>query len=93
MSELRQRLTLWFLRRFHLFRNLERYGELMSGQRLRVPYFEPSTTAAVEAEILVALRGAVHFAVAVDVLPTQRVGWLAHGQVAARLFEGGGPRG
>jgi hypothetical protein len=91
MSELRQRLTLWFLRRFQVFRNLERYGELMSGQRLRVPYFRTST-AAVEAELLIALRGAVHFAVAVDVLPTQRVGWLAPGQVVARLFEGGGPR-
>lgn len=89
MSELRQRLTLWFLRRFQLFRNLERYGELMTGQRLRVPYFRTSTDA-VEAEILVALRGAVHFAVDVDVLPTQRVAWIGPGKVVARLFEGGG---
>ncbi len=93
MSDLRQRLTLWFLRRFEAFRALERRAEHLASYQGYVDQYPLASIRRVEAEVLHTLLIHTNCAIDVDVLPTQQVGWLAPGQVRVRLFEGGGPRG
>ncbi len=92
MSNLREQLTLWFLRRFQLFRTLERRAEHLATHSAYAYILPEASVGRLEVELLHALLLHTHCHVDVDVLPTQRVGWLAPGQVRARLFEGGGDR-
>lgn len=92
MNQLAQRVTLWFLRRFKLFRLQERQ---VQAARLIVsePHANGASLAQVERELEYYLLLRLPYFVDVEVLPTQRVGWCSAGQIRVRIFEGGGPRG
>ncbi len=92
MPDLRQRVTLWFLRQFGTFRALERRAEHLASYHGHVDRYPNASVRRVEAEVLHTLLLHTSCVVDVDVLPTQQVGWLGPGQIRARLFEGGGPR-
>ncbi len=92
MSELRLRLTLWFLRKFQLFRALERRTEQLAGHSSHVARMPRATAARIEAEVLYTLLLHTPINFACDVLPTQQVSWIGSGEVRVRLFQGGGPR-
>jgi hypothetical protein len=92
VSELRQKLTLWFLRRFVAFRALKQRVELLSEPaRVEREALEKGCSRRVEAEVLHALLLHLPCFIFVDVLPTQQVGWLGPGEIRVRIFEGGGP--
>lgn len=93
MSDLRQRFSLWFLRHFATFRALERRAEHLASYQGYVDQYPQASIRRVEAEVLHTLLIHTACVVDVDVLPTHQVGWLPAGQIRARLFEGGGPRG
>jgi hypothetical protein len=82
---------LWFLRRFSAFRALEQRINQLTTHESGVEQGVRWSVARVEAELLHALCLHTSWNIDVDVLPTQRVGWLPPGQVRVRMFEGGGP--
>jgi hypothetical protein len=91
VSELRPRLTIWFLRLFPTFRALERRAERLSASSWMAIQALPKASAdRIEAELLHTLLLHTSCLVDVDLLPTERVSWLGPGQVRVRMFEGGG---
>jgi hypothetical protein len=94
VSELRKHLTLWFLRRFAAFRELERRLDLLSLSRLDSLHNTPrGSLARLEVEVLHTLLTEVPCHIHVDILPTQQVSWLGPGELRVQMFEGGGDHG
>lgn len=86
-------LTLWFLRRFKLFRALERRIEQLGAYEIVEVSLPKASTGRVEAEVLHALLIHAPCYFDCDLLPTKRVEWLRPGQVRVQLFDGGGEGG
>lgn len=86
-------LTLWFLRRFKLFRAQERRLEQLTTHEGYVERMPKGSQQRVEVEVLHALLIHASAFLDCDVLPTKRVDWLGPGQIRVQLFEGGGEGG
>lgn len=86
-------LTLWFLRRFKLFRAQERRLEQLTTHEGLVGHLPNGTQQRLEVEVLHALLIHASAFLDCDVLPTKRVDWLGPGQIRVQLFEGGGEGG
>lgn len=95
MSDLCQRLTLWFLRRFKAFRAREERIRLMDA-RLRaldtahagIICAPKGSAKGLELELLYTANIVTPLGITVEVLPTVQDAELGPGQIQVRIFEG-----